>query len=708
MLGRLGRWSATHRWLVLGVWGLVLVAGAIAGSAVIGRLQGGFGAADSFESIRGFHEIADTNPYGVQVQVLVDRVAVHDVATKTAVTEAANATREVAGVGRVVTAYDVADPAMRATDGTAQLALVDLEHGLSDTNVSTAIAQVEKQFGGISPQVPGATVLFGGEELTNREIREQVDKDTRRGELIALPITLVLMVLIFGGLTAAGVPLMGALATVAGGFITLYGFSFVIDIDQNVLPVTTVLALGLAIDYSLLYVNRFREERGHGHGLLDAIERTSASAGRTITFSGLTVAMALSGLFVFESRIYRAIAAAGVGVVLIAMATALTLAPALLGLVGRRVSADARPPVDDGFFARLAAAVQRHPGPVVVGMLALFGALGAPFLRVQLGNSGVGLLPTSFQSRQLADTVAARFPGAGSDPVIVVVRGTPADVSGWARTQASRPDVAAVGTPVQQGADTIVNVVPKGNGRDATAQNLVRDLRADRPAGTSWVTGNASVAVDFVDEIKARAPWALLFVVVAAFVLLFLMTGSVLIPLKALIMNVLSLSATFGLLVLIFQDGHLASLLSFTPTGVIETWLPVLVFAFAFGLSMDYEVFLLSRIKELHDSGRSNDESVRVGLQRSGRIISSAALLMVIVFLGFAAGEMLGIKQMGVALALAVIIDATLVRMIFVPATMTLLGDLNWWAPAPLRRFHDRFGLREEPEEATHDPVESP
>jgi RND superfamily putative drug exporter len=355
--------------------------------------------------------------------------------------------------------------------------------------------------------------------------------------------------------------------------------------------------------------------------------------------------------------------------------------------------------VDDGFFARLAAGVQRHPWPVVVGMLALFGVLGAPFLRVQLGNSGVGLLPTSFESRQLADTVAARFPGGGSDPVIVVVRGIPADVSGWATTQASRPDVAAVATPVQQGPDTIVNVVPKGNGRDAAAQNLVRELRADRPAGTSWVTGNASVAVDFVDEIKARGPWALMFVVVATFVLLFLMTGSVLIPLKALIMNMLSLSATFGLLVLIFQDGHLPGLLSFTPTGVIETWLPVLVFAFAFGLSMDYEVFLLSRIKELYDSGRSNDESVRVGLQRSGRIISSAALLMVIVFLGFAAGEMLGIKQMGVALALAVTIDATLVRMIFVPATMTLLGDLNWWAPAPLRRLHERFGLREEPDE---------
>jgi RND superfamily putative drug exporter len=694
-----GRWCATHRWLVLAAWGAVLVLGLVAGSAVIGRLQGGYGAASSFESIQGFDELSRTNPYGVQVQVLVDGVPVGAAATKQAVSTAAAASRDVSGVARVVTAYDAANPTMRATDGKAQLVLVDLEHGLSDAQVSESIAQVEKEFGSLDQTVKGATVLFGGDELVNREIRDQVEKDTRRGELIALPVTLILMVFIFGGLMAAGVPTLGAVVSVAGGFLALFGFSYLLELDQNVLSVTTVLALGLAIDYSLLYVNRFREERGHGHGLVDSVERTSATAGRTILFSGLTVAMSLTGLFVFESRIYRAIAAAGVGVVLIAVATALTLAPALLGLVGRRVSADARPPVDDGFFARFAAATQRRPWTVVGGLLLLFALLGAPFVKAQLGNSGIGLLPTTFQSRQLADTVAARFPGGGADPVVVVVPGSSAAVQQWAEKQAARPDVESVQPPLRQGDVTVVNIVPRGNGRDAAAQQLVRELRADRPAGTSWITGNAAVAVDFVDEIKARAPWALGFVVVATFVLLFLMTGSVLIPLKALVMNVLSLSATFGVLVWIFQYGHLASLLNFTPTGVIETWLPVIVFAFAFGLSMDYEVFLLSRIKEMHDAGRDNDEAVRVGLQRSGRIITSAATLMVIVFLGFAAGDMLGIKQMGVALALAVVIDATLVRMMLVPATMTLLGDLNWWAPAPLRRLHQRFGLREELDE---------
>jgi RND superfamily putative drug exporter len=242
-----------------------------------------------------------------------------------------------------------------------------------------------------------------------------------------------------------------------------------------------------------------------------------------------------------------------------------------------------------------------------------------------------------------------------------------------------------------------VDITPTGSSQGDAAQRLVHVLREHRPPYQSWVTGDAAVLIDFSGSLADRLPWALGVIAVALFVLLFLMTGSVLVPIKALVMNTISLGATFGALVWVFQQGHLENALGFTSTGAIETWVPVIVFAFAFGVSMDYEVFLLARIKEQYDAGSRNDEAVRLGLQRSGRIITSAALLIVIVFCGFAAGRMLGIKEMGFALAIAVVVDATLVRCLLVPATMTLLGDLNWWAPAPLRRLHARFGMSELP-----------
>jgi RND superfamily putative drug exporter len=333
---------------------------------------------------------------------------------------------------------------------------------------------------------------------------------------------------------------------------------------------------------------------------------------------------------------------------------------------------------------------------VTIGLSAALLAAGAPFLGVTFQNGGADLLPKDFEARRFAEAVAAEFPSEATDPVTVVARVPAAELDAWAATVADLPGVArtAPATDRTHGWSS-VEITPRGATQGDQAKQLVHALRDQRPEFRTWVTGSAAVLVDFQDLVLAGLPWAALILGLGTFVLLFLMTGSVLVPVKALVMNTLSLGATFGVLVLVFQDGHGSGLLDFTPTGALETWVPVVVFAFAFGLSMDYEVFLLSRVKELYDGGLPNDEAVRVGLQRSGRIITSAALLVFIVFLGFTSGKLLGIKQMGLALATAVAVDATVVRCLLVPATMTLLGDRNWWAPRWLRRVHDRIGLRE-------------
>ena len=456
------------------------------------------------------------------------------------------------------------------------------------------------------------------------------------------------------------------------------------------------------MDYSLLIVSRFREERGadpEGE-LAAAVTRTVGTAGRTISFSAMIVIASLAGLFAFGDPTFTSLAIGGIATVLVALASGLTLVPALLGSWGRKIKPAERQVGDEGFFGNLARRVQLHPVMVAVATAAILLAVAAPFLSAKYSNGDPRTLPTSFESRAVNDLLAANFPGTQADPIQVVARipATDARVTGYAEEIRQLPGVASV--TIEQGLTggvSAIDVTPTGASQDATAQRLVDDLRANPPPYQTYVTGTAAFLIDFEQQITQRLPYALLLIALGTFVLLFLMTGSVLIPIKALIMNVLSLGATFGALVWIFQNGHLSGLLGFTAFGAIEVWVPVVVFVFAFGLSMDYEVFLLSRIKECHDEGCDSDTAVAHGLQRSGPIITSAAALVMIVFLGFAAGSSLGIKEMGLALAIAVAVDATLVRCLLVPATMTLLGNANWWAPRPLRRVYERFGLREAP-----------
>jgi RND superfamily putative drug exporter len=500
-------------------------------------------------------------------------------------------------------------------------------------------------------------------------------------------------------------PIAGAIISIGGALLSLFAFSHALDLDATVVNIVTLLGLGLSIDYGLLTVNRFREELAaiapsHSPTREEAVlaaERTVATAGRTVLFSGITVAIALSGLLIFEAEIMRAIGLAGVSVVLVAMVVAVTLVPALAVLGANRLSRKASRAVEDhGLFSRLAVVVQRRPVVVILTGLVVLVAAALPTLTMRLTASGTELLPVTAPQRVFFDTLRSDYPDLAAPEVTVVARSADtAAVRAALEPLRHEPGVTdltvrPLGTDYQLAAFHV-----DGPPASDEAQDLVTTISGLKPGFETWVTGQASGQLDFLDSMSRGAPYAVGLVVLGTFVLLFLMTGSVVIPVKALLLNVISLGAALGVVVWIFQDGNLEGPLNFTSVGAVESMVPFLVLAFGFGLSMDYEVFLLSRITEEYRAGAPSDRAVSLGLQRTGRIITSAALLIIIVFAGFIAGDILIIKQMGVALVAAVAIDATIVRMLLVPATMTVLGRWNWWAPAPLRRLHHRFGIRE-------------
>ncbi|MEI2777855.1 MAG: MMPL family transporter [Tetrasphaera sp.] len=538
-------------------------------------------------------------------------------------------------------------------------------------------------------------------------IIDQVKKDGQRGEGIALPVSFLVMIVVFGGLIAAGIPLLGAIASIGAALATLLGLSYLLDLDATVVNVVTVLGLGLCIDYGLLVVSRFREQLRAVHPasgadlaadqIVAATGATLDRAGRTVVFSALTVAISLLGLSVFDIAFIRAVSAAGVAIVLLAMSVALSLIPALCALAARRLLRKATEVAADvGIFSRLAQAVHRIPWVVITVVTVLLVLLALPVLHLRLTSSAEAMLPRGAPERTFFETLGRHYPALAGPELTVVTRAPVEQVTAFADALANRPGVGSVLPPVERADGVVILGISTSDGPTGrAARQVAAGLRADRPPFEAWTVGQASALEDYLATVREGAPLAIGFVVLATLVLLFLMTGSIVIPVKALVMNVLSLGATLGIVVFIFQKGNFAGILDFSPVGAIENTIPVLLLAFGFGLSMDYEVFLLSRIVELHEQGHDTQSAVTLGLQRSGRIITSAALLMMIVFAGFAAAQLLTMKEMGVALVVAVALDATIVRMLLVPATMSVLGQANWWAPGPLRRFHERWGVRE-------------
>jgi RND superfamily putative drug exporter len=594
-------------------------------------------------------------------------------------------------------AIGVVSPPVRSRDGRSAYVLARFKR---DAEQKAAVHRFEKELG----SRPGVTV--GGGAAANVAVNEIVQNDLTRAELLVFPILFLLSFWFFRSLVASALPLLVGGLSIVLTFLGLRIASEWISLSVFALNLVTGLGLGLAIDYSLFIVSRYREEVAeHGAGAT-ALIRTVTTAGRTVLFSSLTVAAALASLLVFPQKFLYSMGVGGAMVSLLAAAVALVVLPAVLALLGTRVNAlapkrlrraaelDARHEAR-GWWYRLSRFVMRRPGRVAVLSAALLIVLGLPFLGVRFTSVDATVLPKDEPARIVDDALKRDFPAGRTTPIVVVAH-TP-DGPAAARFAAKLravPGVAAVAPPHSAGSSlTRIDVFTAAPDLSEKSQSLVRRLRALPAPFDVGVGGRTASFVDQKSSLAGHMPIALVWLAITTFVVLFLFTGSLILPLKALLMNALTISAAFGILVFVFQDGRLEGLLGYVSQGALESSQPVVLFAVAFGLSTDYGVFLLSRIKEARDSGIPDREAVAVGLERTGRIVTAAALLFCVAIGAFATSRIVFIKEVGLGTAVAVLIDATVVRALLVPSLMELLGRWNWWAPRLLRRLHARFGL---------------
>ena len=604
-------------------------------------------------------------------------------------------------VERVQGYFKTPDPAFLSRDRTETYLAAYFEPG-SDTQQQEAAARIEHRLEGVP------YVALGGAALANQQVNEQVSHDLERAELMALPLLFVLSLVFFRGLVAAALPpLIGGLSIVLT-FAALRAASELGSISVFALNLVTGLGLGLAIDYSLFVVSRYREELARVGPGAEAIRGTLATAGRTVLFSGLTVATALASLLVFPQRFLFSMGVGGVIVSLLAVAVSLLVLPAILALLGRRVNAlaprrlqraaeaDARP-ATEGFWYRLSRFVMRRPGRIALLATTLLVAAGIPFLGIRFVVADAEVLPPSASAREVDDALLHRFEPYTAEPARLVLAARPGDqVDRFRRDVREVEGVKDVTPPDREGRrTTLMTATLRDDALSDRGQEVVRELRDLEAPFPVQVGGFSASFMDLKQSLMEHLPTAFAIVVSGTMILLFLMTGSVVLPLKALLMNVLTLSATFGVLVLVFQDGRFEDLLDYTSQGALEVTQPILLFAIAFGLSTDYGVFLLSRIKEARDAGASDRDAVAMGLERTGRIVTAAALLFTVAIGAFATSQIVFIKEVGIGTALAVLIDAILIRALLVPSLMELLGRWNWWAPRPLRWLHRRVGFSE-------------
>jgi RND superfamily putative drug exporter len=716
----LARSSARRPWLIIGVWVAVIVASAVAiGTLLASGLTTEIALTNNPESARA-EDLLETRLRGPEptneiVIVRSDTLTVDDPAFRSTV-EGLYA--EIAALGPEIVAggtnyFQSSDPSLISGDRhTTILPFVmtgDREE--AEDNIGEVLSVVDEADAN-SPQ--GIEVLIAGGASLGDEFQTQAQHDLERGESFGIPIALLVLVLVFGSLIAAGVPLvLGILAIlVAVGISAVLGQAF--QLSFFITNVITMMGLAVGIDYSLFIVSRYREERARGLEKIEAVAATGATASRAVFFSGMTVVVALMGMLLIPSTIFRSLAAGAIIVVLVSVVMSLTLLPAMLGLLGDKVNALKVPfigkravTVDHekrgGFWDTVTGAVMKYPVVSLVASAALLIALALPYINITTGSAGVSTLPDNLRARQGFEILMADFSAGLVAPAEIAIEG---DVNGDA-VQAALADLDAIlaehpefgaGTFIANEDGTVALYSVPING-DATSNEVLDSVRALRseyvPAAFAGVDamvlvgGETANALDYINTTSEYTPVVIGFVLLLSFVLLTIVFRSIVVPVKAIIMNLLSVGAAYGVLVLVFQEGVGNELLGFQQVDIIEAWVPLWTFSILFGLSMDYHVFLLSRIRERFDRSGDNRESVAFGVRSTAGIITGAALIMAAVFMGVALGELVMFQQMGFGLAVAVLLDATIVRAVLVPSTMTLLGRANWYLPSWLEWLPD-------------------
>ncbi len=714
---RLGAFVVRHRWPVLSAYLISLVIFGIFGIQVFGAMKSeGFNDPGS-DSSRAAQILADEFETRDPLVILAIQTPTNPDVDAPVVQNLLDQVAGIDGVADLISYWSTggAEQFLGVDERTAQV----LVFGSEDIDRETVAADIVESSTGMQGELK---VFAFGSEVVGNAFTAQISTDLVRAEVVAIPIITILLIFVFGSLVAAGLPFLVAGGTILGSFVVLFLVSRLTDVSVFSLNLVTGLGLALGIDYALLIINRFREELRENVPVSQSVAVTVATAGKTVFVSGAAVAIALASLLIFPQYFLRSFAYAGIAVSVLAVVGALTALPALLSILGKNVNRlkvrrGDLTPKEDGAWARIARFVMRYPWPVLLGTIALLLVMAAPALGAVFGQVDERALPSNNPAAQASQVLREQFPSNDATPYDIVLRtpASPAEVQAYAVEVSLIPDVERVTT-----ADSIIvdGVVVAANPdaatwstTDATRIEAVSAVRPIDPAGAALVAeirgldapaeevlvgGVAATEADATSAVVDRVWIVALWLAIATLIILFLFTGSVLIPIKAVVLNLLGLAATLGALVWVFQGGHLTWLTGdYTQTGTIDISTLALIAVIAFALSMDYEVFMLSRIKEEHDAGKSTEEAVAMGLQRTGRIVTAAALLIAIVFASFLTSGATNIKQLGFGVTVAILLDATVVRALLVPSFMRIAGNANWWAPTWLRRVHQRVGLKE-------------
>jgi RND superfamily putative drug exporter len=695
MFNKLGSLIVAKSKLIFAIYLIaVILAGGI-GSAVFGKLDSGGYSDPKSDSAKAFTYLTDVfkvkDPAVVLVVETKDGIT-NPIAIASA-TKLENQVKTESGVDSTLSYWSAGGaPSLKSTDGKSAFLFI-FSDDVDWDNVQSLGKEIQAKYDG---KFENLTVYASGTGVFAHAINTKISEDLKLSESISIPLTFILLIFVFGGLVASAMPLLVGVSAILGSFLVIYLLTFVTGVSIFALNLITGLGLGLGIDYALLIVNRFREELHAGRSVDESIKRTVNTAGKTVFYSGLTIVITLAALVLFPQMFLKSFGYAGVTVVVMAVLGALVALPALLAILGTRIDKlvvrkSSITPKEDGRWAQTARFVMRRPVAVVMLSLIVLTVLAAPIKNIVFSQVDSRVLPASNSAALASKIISDRFPGQEGNPIEIIVpngatMGT--QINQYTNEIAQVPGIVRIGDSQVSGNDVRVTAIHSMGPRTPAAEVLIKEIRKIRAPEGTLIGG---VAADYADTqigIAKTMPWALLWIAIGVLILLFVFTGSIILPIKAIILNILSLGATLGVITWIFVDGHLKWLVGdFTVTGSVDTGSIILVAVVAFGLSMDYEVFLLSRIKEEHDAGRSNVESVATGLQRSARIITAAAGLLAIVFASFMLSGVTSIKMLGFGVAFAILLDASLVRALLVPALMRLFGERNWWAPKAMKRF---------------------